>query len=92
MFLVAPIAAGATAFLSFSHPLRAVPRAVGVLTTILLIAVAAGTMLAPAALHASRRRTLPRPRLVAVGLTSLACATLAVVLGYWNLLAPWSLR
>jgi CubicO group peptidase (beta-lactamase class C family) len=92
LFLIAPIVAAATALLSFSHPLRAVPRAVGVLTTLLLMAVGAGIVLGPVAFRASRQRDLPRPRVVAVALTTVACLALAIVLGYWNLLAPWSLR
>jgi CubicO group peptidase (beta-lactamase class C family) len=92
LFAVAPVIGAATALLSFSHPLRAVPRGVGVLTTLLLIAVSAGIALGPVAFRASRRRELPRPRLIAVALTTVASLALAVVLGYWNLLAPWSLR
>jgi hypothetical protein len=91
IFVIAPIAAAGTAFLSFSHPLRAVPRAIAVLTTLLLIAIVAGIALGPAAIVASRNRDLPRPRLIIVALMAVSCTILGVVLWYWNLLIPWSL-
>jgi protein-S-isoprenylcysteine O-methyltransferase Ste14 len=90
MFVIAPIAAAGTAFLSFSHPLRAVPRAIAVLTTLLLIAVLAGIALGPVAIAASRNSDVPRPRRIIVALTSVASCVLAIVLWYWNLLMPWS--
>lgn len=90
-FFVAPIIGAGTALLSFSHPLRAVPRAVGVLTTLLLVVVVAGVALAPAVAWAWRHHDAAQPRLIVASMTVVACATLAVILWYWNLLIPWSL-
>lgn len=90
-FFVAPIIGAGTALLSFSHPLRAIPRAVAVLTTLWLVVVVAGIALAPAVTRAWRHRDSARPRLIVASMTVVACATLGGILWYWNLLFPWSL-
>jgi cobalamin biosynthesis protein CobD/CbiB len=91
-FFVALIIGAGTALLSFSHPLRAIPRAVAVLTTLFLVVVGAGVGLAPAVTQAWRHRDSARPRLIVVSMTVVACATLGGILWYWNLLFPWSLH
>ena len=92
LFCAAPVIGAATALTSFAHPLRAVPRGVAVATTLWLIAVVFGVALAPASVTAWRTGDVPRPRLVAISLTAVACTALAIILWYWNLLAPWSVR
>jgi CubicO group peptidase (beta-lactamase class C family) len=90
-FFVAPIIGAGTALLSFSHPLRAIPRAVAVLTTLLLVVVVGGVALAPAVMQAWRHHDSTRSRLIVASMTVVACAILGTILWCWNLLMPWSL-
>ncbi|MEP6690559.1 MAG: serine hydrolase domain-containing protein [Gemmatimonadaceae bacterium] len=86
LVLAAPVAALATAFLSFTHPVVAVPRAMRVLQALLVVGVVCGVALAPAAIVAWRRRWWTTPRRVIVTLEALAFVAAAPVLGYYQLL------
>jgi CubicO group peptidase (beta-lactamase class C family) len=86
LLVLAPIIGLCTAFLSFSHPLRAVPRAVGVLGYTLLAATVAGIALVPFAVGAWRHRKLSFLRRVHLTLLAAAFVLLVPLLHYWRLL------
>jgi len=91
-FVLAPVAGAGTALLSFMPPVRAIPRAVTVVTTLLVIAVAAGLVLGWPVIRAWHGHERPRPRLIVATTTVTASMALAILLWYWNLLAPWSVN
>jgi hypothetical protein len=86
MLFLAPLAALATAFLSFSHPLRAIPHAVVVLEIGLALATVAGIALVPSAITAWREGLLTPPRRVHLTLLASTFVLLAPLLYYWRLL------
>ena len=86
MLLLAPVGGLATAFLSFSHPLRAIPRAVAVLGIVLVAATVAGIALVPLAVRAWRRSQLTTARRVHLTLLAGSFVVLAPLLVYWRLL------
>lgn len=86
LLLLAPVAALATAFLSFSHPLRAIPHAMLVLEIGLAVATAAGIALAPAAISAWRGALLTPARRIHLTVLAGGFALLAPLLYYWRLL------
>jgi hypothetical protein len=88
LLFLAPVGALATALLSFSHPLVAVPRAVIVLGVVLAAAAVAGLALVPFAVRAWRFGLLSVARRVHFTLLAGGFVVLAPLLYYWRLL-PW---
>lgn len=86
LLLLTPIIALATAFLSFTHPVVAVPRAMGVAGALLIVAMIAGLPLLPAAAIVWRDRMWTPARRVHFTLVALAMLVLAPMLAYWRLL------
>ena len=83
---LAPVGGLATAFLSFSHPLRAVPRAVAVVGIVLVAATVAGLALVPFAVRAWRLGQLTIARRAHLTLLAGGFVVLAPLLIYWRLL------
>lgn len=86
LLFLAPVAALATAFLSFSHPLRAIPHAVVVLEIGLALATLVGIALVPSAISVWRKGLLTPARQVHLALLAGAFVLLAPLLYYWRLL------
>ncbi|MEP7325263.1 MAG: serine hydrolase domain-containing protein [Gemmatimonadota bacterium] len=86
LLLLAPISALGTAFLSFTHPLRAIPRAVTVLEVVLVMATISGILLLLPAIRAWRYGWLSPARRVHLTLLAAAFVLLAPFLYYWRLL------
>jgi hypothetical protein len=88
---LSPVAALATAFLSFQHPVIAVPRAVAVLSTGLAVGALLGAALAvplARAWRAGALASLGRARAAHAALVAAASLLLVPLLWYWNLLGP----
>jgi hypothetical protein len=86
LFFLAPVAAAATALLSFDSPLRAIPHALRVLGFGLVAAAIVGMMLVPATVAAWRGGLLTPARRVHLTLLAGAFVLLAPLLYYWQLL------
>ncbi len=86
LLFLAPVAALATAFLSFRHPLRAIPVALLVLGIGLAMATVAGLALVPLAIMAWRGTLMTPARRVHLTLLAGAFVLLAPLLYYWRLL------
>jgi hypothetical protein len=85
LLFLAPVAGAATAFLSFSSPLRAIPHAIRVLGIGLVLATLVGIALVPATVLAWRGRLLTPVRRVHLTLLATAFVLLAPLLYYWRL-------
>jgi hypothetical protein len=86
LFLLAPVIAAASALLSFLPPVRAIPRAVTVVSVLWLVALVGGIGMTPYARRA--RSSLGAGRRIQVLAIASASAMLMVMLWYWMVLPP----